>query len=74
MAQKAYLQPMALHYLFQIRQVLISNLLNIAALSDSSGRNQTDLLATANNLFDSNLGTITDFRAKWQRLWKLYYL
>ena len=41
---------------------MISNLLNIAALSDSSGRNQTDLLATANNLFDSNLGTITDFR------------
>ena len=41
---------------------LISNLHNIAALSDSSGRNQTDLLETANNLFDSNLGTITDFR------------
>jgi hypothetical protein len=40
----------------------LSNLLNIAALSDSSGRNQADLLAAANTLFDSNLGTFTDFR------------
>lgn len=40
----------------------IGNLLDITALSDSSGRNQTDLLATANLLFDSNLGTVTDFR------------
>lgn len=41
---------------------LIDNVLEIAALSDSSGRNQADLLAAAHNLFDGNLGTITDFR------------
>lgn len=41
---------------------LIGNVLEIAALSDSSGRNQADLLAAARNLFDGNLGTITDFR------------
>ncbi|OMF44730.1 hypothetical protein BK138_34365 [Paenibacillus rhizosphaerae] len=41
---------------------LISNVLEIAALSDSSGRNQDDLLAAARSLFDGNLGTITDFR------------
>ncbi|KRF43727.1 discoidin domain-containing protein [Paenibacillus sp. Soil787] len=41
---------------------LISNLLDITTLIDSSGRNQTDLLATASTLFDNNLGTITDFR------------
>ncbi|RCW51945.1 OmpL47-type beta-barrel domain-containing protein [Paenibacillus prosopidis] len=41
---------------------LISNVLGITTLSDSSGRNPADLLATAGNLFDSNAGTITDFR------------
>ena len=41
---------------------LISNLLDITTLIDSSGRNQADLLATASTLFDNNLGTITDFR------------
>jgi hypothetical protein len=41
---------------------LISNVLAITTLSDSSGRNPADLLATAGNLFDSNTGTITDFR------------
>jgi large repetitive protein len=41
---------------------LISNLLDITTLSDSSGRNQTDLLSVVNNLFDSNGGTSTDFR------------
>jgi hypothetical protein len=41
---------------------LIGNLLDITSLIDSSGRNQADLLATANQLFDSNLGTFTDFR------------
>jgi hypothetical protein len=40
----------------------LSNLLAITSLSDSSGRNATDLLATVNTLFDSNLGTGTDFR------------
>ncbi|MDQ0897846.1 OmpL47-type beta-barrel domain-containing protein [Paenibacillus sp. V4I7] len=40
----------------------VSNLLEIANLIDSSGRNPADLLATASNLFDSNLGTFTDFR------------
>jgi hypothetical protein len=41
---------------------LISNLLDIATLIDSSGRNQTDLKAAASQLFDNNLGTFTDFR------------
>ena len=41
---------------------LISNMLDITTLIDSSGRNQTDLLATASKLFDNNIGTITDFR------------
>jgi hypothetical protein len=40
----------------------LSNLLAITSLQDSSGRNATDLLATVNTLFDSNLGTGTDFR------------
>ena len=40
----------------------VSNLLEIANLSDSSGRNPADLLATASTLFDSNLGSFTDFR------------
>jgi len=41
---------------------LIGNLLDITTLIDSSGRNATDLLAAANTLFDSNLGSFTDFR------------
>lgn len=41
---------------------LISNILDITSLSDSSGRNKADLLATAGVLFDNNLGSITDFR------------
>jgi hypothetical protein len=41
---------------------LISNILEIANLMDSSGRNPADLLATAGLLFDNNLGSITDFR------------
>ncbi|WP_245600090.1 discoidin domain-containing protein [Paenibacillus harenae] len=40
----------------------IGDILNMTSLSDSSGRNQADLLATAGNLFDGNPGTITDFR------------
>jgi hypothetical protein len=41
---------------------LIGDLLNITSLIDSSGRNPSDLLTTAGLLFDSNLGTVTDFR------------
>jgi large repetitive protein len=40
----------------------IGNLLDITSLTDSSGRNAGDLLTTANMLFDSNLGSVTDFR------------
>jgi hypothetical protein len=40
----------------------ISNLLAITTLSDSNGRNATDVLTVANNLFDSNLGTAEDLR------------
>jgi len=41
---------------------LIGNVLNVTTLIDSSGRNAADLLATASQLFDSNLNTFTDFR------------
>lgn len=41
---------------------LITNLLDITTLIDSSGRNPADLLATANLLFDNNLNSVTDFR------------
>ncbi|MCL6603179.1 MAG: discoidin domain-containing protein [Paenibacillus sp.] len=41
---------------------LISNVLNMTTLSDSNGRTQADLLATASALFDNNLGSVTDFR------------
>jgi hypothetical protein len=44
------------------QSALIANPPAIAALQDSSGRNQADLLATVNLLFDSNLTTFTDFR------------
>jgi hypothetical protein len=40
----------------------MSDLLAITSLQDSSGRNATDLLATVNTLFDSNLASGTDFR------------
>nr|WP_229224544.1 discoidin domain-containing protein [Duganella violaceicalia] len=44
------------------QSALIANPPAIAALQDSSGRNQADLLAAVNLLFDSNLTTFTDFR------------
>ena len=44
------------------QRALMSSLLDIAALKDSSGRNAADLLSTVNVLFDKNLGSITDFR------------
>jgi hypothetical protein len=36
--------------------------ISTTSLSDSSGRNQADVLAQANLLLDNNLGTFTDFR------------
>ena len=44
------------------QSALIANPPAIASLQDSSGRNQADLLATVNLLFDSNITTFTDFR------------
>jgi hypothetical protein len=41
---------------------LIANVTTIATVTDSSGRNNTDAVNTANTLFDSNLGTVTDYR------------
>lgn len=41
---------------------LVRNVLELANLIDSSGRNPADLLATASLLFDNNLGSVTDFR------------
>lgn len=41
---------------------LIRNVLDMADLQDSSGRNPTDLRNTAAALFDGNPGSITDFR------------
>jgi hypothetical protein len=41
---------------------MISNPLAVTTVADSSGRSQTDLLTVAGYLFDSNLGTGTDFR------------
>jgi hypothetical protein len=41
---------------------MLSNVLEIADLQDSSGRTGTDLLNTAAVLFDGNSGSITDFR------------
>jgi hypothetical protein len=41
---------------------LISNVTTVTTVSDSSGRNTADAIATANLLFDSNLGTFTDYR------------
>ena len=40
----------------------IANLMDIAALTDSSGRTATDLRATVNSLIDRNIGSFTDFR------------
>ena len=40
----------------------IANLMDITALTDSSGRNAADLKTTANLLVDSNIGSFTDFR------------
>lgn len=44
------------------QSALIARPADIAALQDSSGRSQADLLATANLLFDANITTFTDFR------------
>jgi hypothetical protein len=41
---------------------LINNVTTIAGVTDSSGRNAADAIATANLLFDSNLGSFTDYR------------
>jgi hypothetical protein len=40
----------------------IGNLLDIATVTDSNGRNTTDVITNVNRLFDSNLTTATDFR------------
>jgi hypothetical protein len=40
----------------------IGNLLDIATVTDSNGRNATDVITNVNRLFDSDLGTATDFR------------
>ncbi|MRV70314.1 hypothetical protein GJ700_01080 [Duganella sp. FT92W] len=48
--------------LFISDQAGLINPIGLTALSDSSGRNQTDVLAQANALLDSNLATYTDFR------------
>ncbi|WP_395408470.1 discoidin domain-containing protein [Pseudoduganella sp. UC29_106] len=40
----------------------IANLLDITTLTDSAGRNATDVLKNANLLFDSSLTTLTDLR------------
>jgi hypothetical protein len=44
------------------QSALMTNLLEVTSLKDSSGRNPADLLATVNLLFDKNLSSITDFR------------
>ena len=44
------------------QSALIGNPPAIAALQDSSGRNQADLLAAVNLLFDGSISTFTDFR------------
>ncbi|MGF7030817.1 hypothetical protein J2T17_001723 [Paenibacillus mucilaginosus] len=41
---------------------LLTNVLEIAGLSDSNGRSPSDLLKVAGALFDGNPGTLTDFR------------
>jgi hypothetical protein len=40
----------------------IGNLLDIATVTDSNGRNATDVVTNVNRLFDSNLTSATDFR------------
>jgi len=41
---------------------LIGDVTTIAAVTDSSGRNAADAIATANLLFDSNITSATDYR------------
>ncbi len=41
---------------------LINNVTTLASVIDSSGRNAADAISTANLLFDSNLGSFTDYR------------
>ncbi|HEX7984886.1 MAG TPA: discoidin domain-containing protein [Duganella sp.] len=41
---------------------LINNVTTVTSVTDSSGRNATDAVNTANLLFDSNLTTATDYR------------
>jgi len=41
---------------------LISGLTTLTTVTDSSGRNAADAINTANTLFDSNLGTVPDYR------------
>ncbi|CAN7306199.1 discoidin domain-containing protein [Pseudoduganella sp. LjRoot289] len=48
--------------LFISDQTGLINPIGLTTLSDSSGRNQTDVLGQMNALLDSNLGTFTDFR------------
>jgi hypothetical protein len=48
--------------LFISDQAGLINPIGLTALSDSSGRNQADVLAQANLLLDNNLVTFTDFR------------
>jgi hypothetical protein len=40
----------------------IGNLLDVTTVTDSNGRNATDVITNVNRLFDSNLTTATDFR------------
>ncbi|PQO86924.1 hypothetical protein C5614_31355, partial [Massilia phosphatilytica] len=40
----------------------IGNLLDIATVTDSNGRNATDVITNVNRLFDNDLTTATDFR------------
>ena len=40
----------------------IGNVIDIATLTDSNGRNATDVISNANRLFDSNLASATDLR------------
>ena len=40
----------------------IGNLMSITAMTDSSGRNSTDIVNSVGTLFDSNLGSYTDMR------------
>ena len=48
--------------LFIADQSGLLNPIGLTALSDSAGKNQTDLLAAVNTLQDSSIATFTDFR------------